>query len=84
MDNTCVRIQENDEVLYLTGFNDALIGISNYYGSSRVAVYSIEKCIDILIKKHHLNYDLALEHFYINIYGSYFGDKTPILVETFC
>lgn len=84
MYNTYAKIQENDEVLYLAGFNDALIGVSYYYGSSPVAVYSVQKCINILIEQNHLNYDLALEHFYINIYGSYFGDKTPIFVETFC
>jgi hypothetical protein len=44
-------------------------------------VYSVPKCIDILMDKHKMDYPEAIDFFYYNVDGSFVGDKTPIWVN---
>lgn len=66
------------ECLLADGFDDAVIGISSC--SSPKAVYSVNKVIEILMKKG-MSHEDAREHFDFNIVGSYVGEKTPIFVN---
>jgi hypothetical protein len=65
------------EFLIADGFDDAVIG---YHQPSERLIYSIRKCIDILIEEG-MNEEDALEHFYYNVEGSYVGEKTPIWAD---
>lgn len=69
----------DDEFLKADGFNDAVIGVD---AISMRLVYSIEKCIDILVEDDMTEED-ALEHFSYNVLGSYVGEQTPIFIYTF-
>lgn len=64
----------DEEILKADGFDDAVIGIEP--GSMRL-IYSVSKCIDILIEEGMTQED-AIEHFDFNVSGSYVGEKTPI------
>lgn len=64
----------DEEILKADGFDDAVIGIEP--GSMRL-IYSVTKCIDILIEEGMTQED-AIEHFDFNVAGSYVGEKTPI------
>jgi hypothetical protein len=63
------------EFLSADGFEDAIIGISG-----EKIVYSITKCIDILMTRDGMNYEEAEEYFVFNVEGAYVGEKTPIWV----
>ena len=65
----------DEEFLKADGFDDAVIGVET---SSGRLVYSIQKCIDILMIKHSMSYDDAIDYFYYNVEGSYIGEKTPV------
>jgi hypothetical protein len=69
---------EDEELLFVDGFDAAIIGIDtvNY----RV-VYNIEIIIEVLIAEG-MSYEDALEHFSYNIEGAYVGEKTPIYCQT--
>jgi len=41
-------------------------------------IYSVNKCIIILVSEEDLTEEDALEHFHYNVKGSYVGEKTPI------
>lgn len=69
---------EDEECLVADGFDDAVIGIS--FGANPVAVYSVQKIIDILVEGDEMDVSDAIEHFEYNIAGSYLGEKTPIYV----
>ena len=69
---------EDEECLVADGFDEAVIGIS--FGANPVAVYSVQKIIDILTEDDEMSVDDAIEHFEYNIAGSYLGEKTPIYV----
>jgi hypothetical protein len=77
MSNILEAIIENypeDTFLKADGFDDALIGLDE---SSMRLIYSVDKCINILVNEGMTMED-ALEHFSYNVSGAYVGEKTPI------
>ena len=80
-------VEVNPDALFIDGydgdkegFNDALIGYGSRRGMSDLAIYSVEKIIDILICKYDMETEDALEWFNYNIEGAYMGENTPIFV----
>lgn len=69
-------LDSNGDIAFLLadGFDDAIIG---YCGLSYRVIYSVRKCIDILIDEGMSEED-ALEHFSYNVEGGYVGEQTPI------
>jgi hypothetical protein len=65
---------QDEEILKADGFDDAVIGIEE---SSMRLIYSVEKCINILMKQG-MDMTEAVEYFDFNVSGSYIGEKTPI------
>lgn len=63
----------DETFLKADGFDDAILGVDE---SSMRLIYSISKCIDLLMKD--MSDEDALEHFYYNVSGSYMGEQTPI------
>jgi hypothetical protein len=49
------------------GFDDAVIGVDVKYR----LVYSIEKCIEILMERDHMGLEAALDYFEINVINKY-------------
>jgi len=64
-----------EEILKADGFDNAIIGIDD---TSMRLIYSVNKCIEILVSEENLNEEDALDHFYYNVKGSWVGEKTPI------
>lgn len=60
------------------GFDDAIIGIDS---KEFRLVYSVSKCINILMKDNEMDFDDAYEYFYYNVEAAYVGEKTPIWVN---
>ena len=65
------------ECLLADGFDDAITGVT--FGVVPKAVYSVTKCLDILVEEGMTMED-AIEHFEYNVAGSYVGEKTPVWV----
>ena len=70
----------DDEILCADGFDEAIIGVC-HVGSNTIALYDLEKCIEILMRDDEMTYEDALDHFYYNVLGSYVGEKTPAFAE---
>jgi len=68
-------IENYPEEKFLTadGFDEAIVGVDT---SSMRLIYSVEKCIEILMKD--MIEEDAIEYFEYNVAGSYMGEKTPI------
>ena len=64
----------DEEFLKADGFDSAIIGVDE---PSMRLIYSVKKCIDILVNEGS-DYIDAIEHFDYNVRGSYVGEKTPI------
>ena len=74
------RLCEGESVILADGFEDAFIGIGRQFGKP-YAVYSREKCINMLIEDG-CSHAEAEEYFSFNTEGAWFGENTPIFVET--
>ena len=63
-----------EEILKADGFDDAILGIED---TSMWLIYSVSKCIEILIAGGMTDED-AVEYFHFNVKDAWVGDKTPI------
>ena len=67
-----------DTFLVADGFNDAIIGVDE---SSMRLIYSVDKCIDILVENDEMLLEQAIEYFDFNVRGAYVGEQTPIFCD---
>lgn len=65
-----------ETALSVDGFDNVIIGV--YDGK---IVYSITKCISLLIYRDKMTKEEAYEYFKFNVEGAYIGEKTPIWVD---
>lgn len=73
--------EQNEEALFLDGFDEALIGIAESNGSGMRAAYSYSKIVDILMERDGMTNDEAIEFYDFNIYGSYMGKNSPEFIS---
>jgi len=66
----------DENILSADGFDDVILGIDDK-NMRLINIYSIKKCIEILVSKGKSE-DEVSEYFYFNVEGAYVGDKTPI------
>jgi hypothetical protein len=67
----------DDGYLKVDGFDNALIGIS----SNGALVYSIDKIVEILMKRNNWSSNDAYSYFLYSISATYVGDKKPIFIN---
>ncbi len=71
----------NEQALFADGFDKALVGIDQ---SDYVAVYDIDKCIDILMEDMpYMTLDQIIEYFEYNTLGAYVGEYTPRFIKIY-
>lgn len=61
----------DEEILVADGFDDAVIGIATDFTDPRL-IYSVSKCIEILMSRDGMEYEEAMEYFTFNVSGAYF------------
>jgi len=73
-----MQVLEEEECLTADGFDAALVGCT--YGANVVAVYDIQRMIEVLVNEG-MEHDDAVEFLDYNVVGTYLGDKTPLYVN---
>lgn len=63
----------------LDGFDDCLIGVSESFGEEPRLIYSKKQIICKLSKE--MSNEEAIEYYYYNIVGGYFGTQNPIFIQ---
>lgn len=71
----------DEQLLCVDGLDEAIIGTCKWWNQPRRVVYSIDKCIDIFVKRDGMTPDEAREFFDFNVAGAYMGELTPMFVE---
>jgi hypothetical protein len=71
-------MSQHDEIMKADGFDEAIIGTD--YRTDRI-VYSVYKCVKILMKRDRMAFDEALEFLEFNTFSAYVGEGTPIFVD---
>ena len=72
--------ERNPDALFADGFDDALIGFTHNHCEPCRAIYSVHKCIDILMKDG-ASEEEALEYFSFNTLGAYVGKNGPLFAS---
>ena len=70
----------DDKPLLADGFDSAVLGLSRGTLGADIAVYSIDRCIDILVKRDGMSEDEATEYMNFNVLDAYMGPMTPMFV----
>jgi len=70
----------NEDALILEGFDEAIIGLAERINLGPVVAYDVNKIYEILMNKHDMSYEEAIEYFNFNIIGAWMGDFTPVYI----
>ena len=73
-----INYYPEEELLKADGFDDAILGVSDQMNQQKKLIYSVSKCLDILVKRDGMTHTEAIEFFGFNVTGAYVGEKTPI------
>jgi len=68
------------DLLFMDGYDDAIIGVCTQYGRELVVAYSHEKVLEMSVKTGS-TYEEAIEFFEYNQVGAYMGEKTPVFIR---
>jgi len=68
--------------IVMDGFDDCIVGISEEFGHDTKIVYSKQRIIEKLVKTDHMTEEEAVDYFYYNMVGGYFGERNPIFLTT--
>tara|TARA_R110000796_G_scaffold162503_2_gene279298 strand:- start:9631 stop:9885 length:255 start_codon:yes stop_codon:yes gene_type:complete len=68
---------DDEEILVADGFDEAVIGIATDFIDQPRLIYSVNKCIDILMNRDEMDYTDAMEYFTYNVSGAYI-ENCPI------
>lgn len=74
-----------NKILLADGFDDAFLGVGENSEGNPVAIYSIEKCLNVLAEQFKDQEDPetdAIDYFEFNVRGSYVGEFTPMFIHT--
>lgn len=69
------------EFMFADGFDDAILGVSERFGSEPIVCYDKRKVLKKL-EEDGMTEEEAIEYFEYNIIGAYVGEKTPEFIET--
>ena len=73
-----MQVLAEEECLTADGFDAALVGCT--YGANVVAVYDIQRMIEVLVNEG-MDHDDAVEFLEYNVVSAYLGEKTPLYVN---
>jgi hypothetical protein len=68
-------------MLFVDGFDEALLGWTNRNDLPHLTVYSYDKCARILIERDGMTADEAIEYLEFNTVGAWMGEDTPLFVR---
>lgn len=68
-------------IMLADGYEDAFVGVAFNHGMDLVAVYNIDRCIQVLVERDGMDADEADEFFNYNTLGAYAGPRTPMFLH---
>jgi hypothetical protein len=75
-----VQNSGNEDLLFLDGLDDCIIGTGDQCAMTPVVIYSVNQIVAQLRMKDGWSEEEAYEFFECNIRGSYTGEHTPIFM----
>ena len=75
-----IILEENECIVY-PDLEDALVGCVENSNGEIVALYDIDKIVDIFMDRDGMTYEEAVEYYDFNVARMYVGAKTPLLAN---
>ena len=72
----------NPEALLADGLEDALIGYTVNHHIPHVAIYDIDKCIEVLVARDGMTHEDADEFLSFNVLGAFVGEQGPLFIRS--
>lgn len=73
--------EDDPDLLFADGFDDAILGVARRCGSPDVVAYDYAKCADMLVARDGMSHEDAVEWMEFNVVGAYVGPRTPVFVS---
>jgi hypothetical protein len=73
--------EANPDALLADGLEAALVGYTVNHHHPHVAVYDIDKCVDVLVERDGMTPEEADEFLSFNTLGAYVGENGPMFVK---
>jgi hypothetical protein len=73
--------EANPDALLADGLEAALVGYTVNHHHPHVAVYDIDKCVDVLVERDGMTAEEADEFLSFNTLGAHVGENGPIYVR---
>lgn len=73
--------EQNPDALLADGLEAALVGHAVNHHHPVVAVYDIDKCIQVLVDRDGMTREDADEFLHFNTLGAYVGENGPLFVR---
>ena len=80
MDLRDILAEDDPELLFADGFDDAIIGITYRFGQEPVVLYDRGLVLESMMADG-MTYEEAIEFFEFNIIGSWVGERTPAFAD---
>ena len=71
--------EESDQPLHADGFEEALVGYGVQF-NQRLAIYDYARCVRVLVERHEMTEQEAVEYMEYNVVGAYAGRRTPVFL----
>lgn len=78
-----IILEENPNAEIVNGYDDALIGFGRRQGNINIAVYNIDKCIEIIKENNKISYTEAYSRFKKTLEKGYIDENSPIFINDF-
>jgi len=72
----------NPDALLADGLEKAFVGYTVNHHHAHVAVYDIQKCVDILVERDGMTHEGAEEFLEFNVLGAFVGEHGPLYIRT--
>ncbi len=72
---------EDQEILTMDGFDEAIMGHGGQCGQDSLAIYSLRKMIEVCMVDSDMDYETAVEYLNFNTLCAYVGPGTPIVLD---
>lgn len=71
----------NPDALLADGLEKAFVGYTVGHHHPHVAVYDVDKCVEVLVERDGMSHEEADEYLSYNTLGAYVGENGPMYVR---
>ena len=75
-----VELAGDEDLLFLDGFDDCILGICNAASGNPLVVYDEELILRALQKRNEMKEEEAVKYYHFNLEGAFLGPRTPVIV----